>query len=652
MKDFKDAILYLRKVNKTFLFEREELLCAFKHIFCHGMQDGLDNEAINTLVLMLTTTNLPLQCFEELVKCLIPRISVPQIAVSDIILWLLSKEPDVTPAKTAFMLRWCTGAIRNGLVDSNKFEDLYELFFNMIRNPGIEPQACSFIQCITKHYLITRRHILMLMELQKSGKKCHFDSLLGLLKHMKPNLVPEYVTVRYQPLLPSLEIYEPGFRLAKERSQKNSSVSMEVMSYSSARHEKALPIPSIIPQIIYSDLCCNHSQVYRLSDIDRWESIGACSVDLEMPIQSLALLRCSFGVFTLAFGGTDIQMRFSLNLQSKLYMFLDAESELSRWRPEVRLRSEGHLLRQLSTLQEYLNQPIPVVSSFLSKYLPLWDGDTHRVLILRLLSYLHFANFEELESCILDPLSLLFITKDVHFKCNIINMLREFIKNLVLKDKWRQGQESLFLGVKRCWKSEEIYPKIFEFISDLIEMGVSLENGNSFLLCSALSYYHMMITLHKDAEIYCLAIPPPAVIYHSLFASNPVCLSLACSLLVRYRAEVYPLLKDVNKFEDALGNLTLYVMDYINFLCADKPLLNRTEGYIFKNLKDTTVKGLLELIGAEPSPGISNHVAFLPYHYMYGQSNTPVNLEVLYRTAEKRFPGIAKFLKTFAPVGI
>ncbi|XP_046393553.1 centromere protein I-like [Ischnura elegans] len=653
MKDLKDAIYYVKTVNATFQFEREQLLCAFKHLFCHAMESGLEDGTFKILAYTLTATNLPVVCVEDLVKCLIPRTTVPDSVVTDIALWLLSKEPDVTPGKVSLVLRWFTGVVNNGLVDSSKLENLYELFFNLIRIPGIDPQACSFIQCLTKQQYITRRHILVLMELQQKGKKRHFESLLGLFKRMRPNLVPEYVSACDHPCLTTLDISEPGFQLARQRCalKTGSASSSDIVKHPPLHVAKVHTCQSIIPQIIYTELCCNHSQVYKISDIDRWESIGACSVDLEMPIQSLALLRCSFGVFSLAFGGADIQRRFSLTLQSKLYsVFLSPENELSHWNPQVRCRSEARLLHQLSTLQEYLHQPIPVVSCFLSKYLPLWDGDTHRLLILRLLSYLHFSTFEELESCILDPISLLFLTKDVQFKCNIINMLREFMKNLILKDQWRKGKEPLFLGVKRCWQAEDVYPKIFEFISDLIEMGVSSENGSSFLLSSALSYYHMMVTLQKDVGISYLVMPPPAVIYHSLFSHNPVCLSLSCSLLVRYKTELYPLLKDSSKLNDILGTLTAFVTDYANFLCTDKPFLNRSEGYIFRNLKDATIKALSQLMGAEPSSGINNHIALVPFLYIYSQSNTPTNFEVLSRTTEKRLPGIAEFIKAYGAV--
>jgi hypothetical protein len=50
-------------------------------------------------------------------------------------------------------------------------------------------------------------------------------------------------------------------------------------------------------------------------------------------------------------------------------------------------------LKQIVVLEDYMQQGIPVVSRFLAEYLPIWDGEEFREMILHLLQWITFSSY-------------------------------------------------------------------------------------------------------------------------------------------------------------------------------------------------------------------------------------------------------------------
>ncbi|NXJ76549.1 CENPI protein, partial [Trogon melanurus] len=77
----------------------------------------------------------------------------------------------------------------------------------------------------------------------------------------------------------------------------------------------------------------------------------------------------------------------------------------------------------------FLQEGFSACEEFLYKSLPLWDGFCCRSQILRLVSWIPLNSFSEMKSNLYDPLSQLFLTSSLYFKCSVLESLRELLQN-------------------------------------------------------------------------------------------------------------------------------------------------------------------------------------------------------------------------------
>ncbi|KAG8228053.1 hypothetical protein J437_LFUL007223 [Ladona fulva] len=532
MSDFRDAILFLKSIKKEYVFSKDELFTVCRFIYPQAYRNGLSDEEMKIISEVLKVDTLPTVEYQELMKCLIPKTYVPDQVVIDVAISILSYIPDQPTVKVLCAVQWLIGVIGLGLTKTKKLDCMYSLFFDLLLKTNIDLQLCPLIQLMTKSHLISRKHIHIVNYIRKyKGKKKVHDSLLSIFKRMDPDLVPEGLPppLPTQSLVSGLAESWKGLHMAKSRIAEQFGMRMNSTVVQSSHWDKASI--SIIPQISY--LSPKESRKRTLHDVASWEDLGTNMSYLNPPCQSMSLLRSHFGMFFLAFGSHCLQKRFSSSLHEILLAVFVRKQHNIFIKPEMREAGEKHLLQQVAVFQEFLGQPIPVVSAFLAKYLQMWSGDEHRVLLLRLLCYVHFSTFDELKSVIITPLSMLFISGDLEFKCAIINMFKEFMKNLMLKEKCREGKKSPFLNLTRTWDPADVYPKLFEEISYLISIGLSAEIGKSLFISTCLAYYHMMLSILCSLNCEYMLVPPPTLMYHSLFSHSLQCLSQACMLLIR-----------------------------------------------------------------------------------------------------------------------
>ncbi|NXU56366.1 CENPI protein, partial [Turnix velox] len=77
----------------------------------------------------------------------------------------------------------------------------------------------------------------------------------------------------------------------------------------------------------------------------------------------------------------------------------------------------------------FLQEGFSAVEEFLYKSLPLWDGSCCRSEVLRLVSWIPLSTFSEMKSHLFAPLSQLFFTSSLYFKCSVLESLRELLQN-------------------------------------------------------------------------------------------------------------------------------------------------------------------------------------------------------------------------------
>lgn len=89
------------------------------------------------------------------------------------------------------------------------------------------------------------------------------------------------------------------------------------------------------------------------------------------------------------------------------------------------------ILQKLGTFQNQIQQAIPVVSTFISRFILTWDGLEFEDEIYYLMEWLHFSSFKELKECVLIYLYDIFISGSIETKCNILQYLANLAINIV-----------------------------------------------------------------------------------------------------------------------------------------------------------------------------------------------------------------------------
>ncbi|NXM69823.1 CENPI protein, partial [Serilophus lunatus] len=88
-----------------------------------------------------------------------------------------------------------------------------------------------------------------------------------------------------------------------------------------------------------------------------------------------------------------------------------------------------NFLENIYKAECFLQEGFSACEEFLYKSLPFWDGCCCRPEVLKLVSWIPLSSFSEIQSCLYDPLSQLFFTSSLYFKCSVLESLKELLKN-------------------------------------------------------------------------------------------------------------------------------------------------------------------------------------------------------------------------------
>ncbi|XP_046662650.1 centromere protein I-like [Homalodisca vitripennis] len=290
---------------------------------------------------------------------------------------------------------------------------------------------------------------------------------------------------------------------------------------------------------------------------------------VSIPQNIMSLLRDCTGFTLIMFGGIDLQRRFSDSLMQTLQsVFINQDKEASE-------ENQEFFLSRVYDLQNFLNQGIPCVSTFLSGFLLNWDGLVHRPQIMSLLEWATFDSFQELSINILRPLYMLFVSYNVTMKQQIIQTVTALIKNMYVGEIGRVSRQlpHPFLNKPRAWTSEpiEMLAPLVRWTEDLCKVGMCLEPKSSTLLLQAINFYETMNVLESRYQLPMWTMMSAGVIYHSLFKVTPVALCRVCRLLLKYHRDYLPQLRThhpqfYNECQNKISISSKYVQELINML--------------------------------------------------------------------------------------
>ena len=631
----------------------EELLdllhkCAASH--------GLDDRVFDLLANVITDIDLGAVKLASLIKCLVPRHTVPERSFKLITSWWLSAVYTLPITVSIVAVQWIVGLWEYQLIDKKVINIFYGVLFHvMLKKERLDKYIARLVYVLTKPEDVTRRDVSRLWALhQKYAKpQKHIIVLLSLFKSYKPELVPEKiqsvnVESAWTPVPEALQIM---FQAARARSEGQQAQDVNLKSFDWKAFEltrRKKPVAPLIPSVGYFQI---GSSIFKerdtrsVFDITSLEELGKLHLNTELPCNAISLLANTAGYHLLTFANSHYQSRFSYSLYNTLIRALILENE--RIPPE----EINNLLDMTAEFSRYMQQGIPVANHFLDEYLYFNTGE-YQSKLLALIQWITSISISDLEGKVLAHVQSIFYESTLTFKCEIIRTLRMLITNLFVNqglEGCRQNAPALFLGQGPVDRLEDILPILIKVSEDLVISGLNIHCYDILLLSEALSFYEQVCLLENRSSIQSFTLAPPAVIYGGFVSKSCAILSRICKLLLRYRdiSLKFKNRKLRNLFQGKIDNLCVYAQDIVGALWYDEPFAERSNAYFLHSIPDKVVKDLAHC-DLDRLLNVNNHYAILPYKWVLRKAGLGIDTkEDAMSTALHYYPNVNEFLGIF-----
>ncbi|XP_031566588.1 centromere protein I-like [Actinia tenebrosa] len=607
----------IKNNSKTFL--------AVETLESHSGKNGLIEAQIIQLIDVACSGKYADGVASKVVKSLIPRESVPVLAIVKTVSWISTNT--LSSSLQALLLRWII-VIYKLIDDISQLHSLYGIIFLFLESDILCPHACLLLSNLTRQENVKRFRIKKLLNLQtRVGSQPHLNDLLSIYKMFCPNLVSMATSsksvwfkekdrswreaiYKVQVQKGCLNIVHCGIAWAKRNSQ----LAIEKI-FLQARETKdkelrrkrlggiIIPPPSKVSRLTNmtsrkeeeDDEKVALLQLHDFSDL--LENIDK----IELPSQIASVLESPFLQHVVCCNPDDVTLqRLNFWLNQSLYQeFLQGED----CKPDS---SNTRLLKTLIQFTSFLQESIPAVEVWLVQYLFSWNGEDLRTLILKLIPYFRLLPFSKLNDLVLEPLRKLFFSSSVFVKCQIMycftNLLRNFAAvelpryqdlQRATPNSSRTNMTSISIFAEEELTSFDPFETIYDFIrfvDRLCVMGLQKEQDHPLLQHCVLDFFELASVLHTEFQVPFVVVPSAGFVYRLFFADNAMACSRLCQIIVNYR-DTFVSLREFDKYREQLSSvpasgesikiLNQYILDISDSLWRNKAFVDREKSFCF-----------------------------------------------------------------------
>ncbi|XP_033760033.1 centromere protein I-like [Pecten maximus] len=533
---------------------------------------GLPAEYITDLVDAAANSYIPETVCTRLVRSLTPATVVPEQAVINAISHMCTNKPSIKIQ--TFFLRWIL-VVYDYIDKKENLHKLYGIIFYFLENQTMMPYVCHLLYLLTQKEdvrLFRVRRLLMIQN--KMGAQPYLTGLLAIYQLYYPNMMSVVMPKRSRLFFPSRDKqWEMLIRKVQENNEPVHCESSLALSHLKSiensrqtprsKRRRTDPVPTI------------HSDTSRETNVPKEEILTAleqtkvpfvqitdfkCILEnverIEFPSQIGSVLRSQLGQHMMSY--TRDQMattRFSYWLQATLTNEILDNS----WNA-VDTEITKALLVKLIDFTDFLQEGIPAVDHFLSRFLSTWNGLDFRSEILQLIARCRICTFGELNDNILEPLRKLFCCSSVYFKCQIVHCLTLLVRNFAANEwprymEWVQkkqehtksGKEgepvchfTLFQEDREECDPQTTITDLIDYVGQLCITGLRLEANHNLLLFCAINFSEEVSCLETNYHLPFVHLSPLlSSSFLVLFTClNGVGINSFCSILCNYKRAV------------------------------------------------------------------------------------------------------------------
>ncbi|KAJ5484925.1 hypothetical protein N7539_004913 [Penicillium diatomitis] len=546
-------------------------------------ENGISEDALGRVLKILTAKNhLDQSATTTLVKNLYPQERIASKYVTQVVCCLGPSKSKPNPATQALLVRWLI-MILDLMEDRTHLGKLYAVLFNHLDMISLRKPLCHLLSTITRRKHVKPFRIQALMELIQSagGEEKELLSLLKTFKNYCPEIVlgnigvnrktalffkhpdPDWTSHAKLLLDQSLEL-----KLAAQQS------SYQVIHRGLAKRSR---VEVIVPALQTSRVSNKHTSLEEIRNtqhfVDRLDKI-------DLPNQIVSTLGDAMAqkyIHLVQSEAANARLDDWLTgfLADKLAQIKDGQDDdlealtfvLSYLEAHTSFAKVGIILSFLSfeccgklILLQVL---LPSIESFLASYLPIWNGQDNRALVLRLLQYLPVDSFESLRNRFFVHLENAILDSTVSSRVELLNFYSSLITEWGAKLSLQPGGVKESLPLSSHVRHAEI------LASSIIELTCIFANASSdspVTVNSVLQFYRSIARLFsrasRNASIR-LTVPMAPTIYSIAFTPNISAISALNSILADYKSSFETSLTS-DAIKDPTSSEPLYSTDLVN----------------------------------------------------------------------------------------
>ncbi|XP_041845295.1 centromere protein I isoform X2 [Melanotaenia boesemani] len=513
-------------------------------------RNGLSPEAISVMLEFAMSLKRAMNICVRVLKCLIPATVVPQEAVVRAVVWL--NVGNLPISTQVLFIKWVL-TIFDMIDGKDQLRAIYGFVFSFITEESLCPFICHLLYLLTRKESVRVFRVRKLLEVQsKLGRQPFLLHLLSLYKVFCPELVTLSIPSRMRSGFKNhISPWKSALTAVQKRKglQVESSISLAftVKDKTSSRKRKRryLDLPTLSPATNKDAQTEQTSgrKVVPLAHIHTFAELLENIHHIELPAQMGSLLGSSLALQYLdCVQDESAILRLNFWLGCTLHEeFLFCSDGGGAQNSEEALQ----FLNKLLSAQQFLQEGFSSSDAFLYKFLNVWDGSLLRPEIFGLLSNIPVIPSLQIKSLLFEPLTQLFFTSSLFFKCGLIECLNSMLLKWLTWHSVYALEDDLDISLNSHTSInitlsgfKDSVMDLIHFAGHLASVGLQLESCHSLLLSFILDFYETVCDTFVKFGLPLMVMPPPGVFYPALFATDPVSVDRLAYIMHRYKVNL------------------------------------------------------------------------------------------------------------------
>ncbi|KAI1261325.1 Mis6-domain-containing protein [Xylariaceae sp. FL1019] len=470
----------------------------------------------------------------------------------------------------AALLRWLI-LIQHVMNRQTVLFQTYPVLFNLLDTAGLRPYVCHLLALITRRRHVRPHRIQTLLALSRqTGNDPPLTGLLRVYKDYYPEIIVGEAT---RGKASAFKHPDPQWRerldeIRRAHAQRHASRSeMPLDAFRVVRHRLNGTKKLAIPEVHTSYAVESSTTLEEIENVDGFVK----NLDkIDLPNQLIAILGDPLlQKFLLLRPQSDAHRRACNWLQSYAQDVMSGDSDV-------------HLVDILKTLQTYvtaIKYLPPVMLSFFSELLIVWDGKDGKDLILDVLTFTPIVRFEELKAGIFLPLERKMLDGSSESQIELLHFFTKLLRRWVVCLK---SSDSTQTHASEC--AAQLIAHANELCLTLLQTWPDVSSQVEIL-----NFYDQASSFASDTHLLRQpdngSIPPPPLVYALFFAPTPIIASRMCSVVAKYK-EGFQLAMDLT----GATSTPKYIAEYNSFLMDICNCLWRSRAF---STKDASANGCL-----------------------------------------------------------